>query len=187
LGTVELAAHGIALQIASLAFMVPLGLAQVGTVRVGNAVGRNDWAAVGGAGNAVLLMSLIFAIGSALVFVLVPEPLIKLFLDEADPNSLTVLQAAIPLLAMAGAFQIVDGVQAVASGNLRGLSDTKIPLVIAIISYWPVGVTAAWILAFHLGWGGVGVWAGLVIGLAVASIFMLHRFLRRRFFGLTPA
>ena len=185
LGTVPLAAHGIAIQIASMAFMVPLGLAQVASVRVGNAAGRKDWQAVTGASHAVIFMSITFGIVSAIWFFTAPEPLIKIFLDEKNGNTMEVLAYAVPLMAMAGAFQIVDGLQAVASGSLRGLMDTKVPLIIAVISYWPIGCSAAWLFAFHYGFGGVGVWGGLVVGLTAASVLMLHRFLKRRELGLT--
>lgn len=186
LGTIPLAAHGIVLQIASLAFMVPLGLSNVATIRVGNAVGRKDNVAVGAASHVILWLAFGFSILSALVMVLIPEALIRLFLDQNNPQLNQVLTYAAPLLFMAALFQVGDALQAVAGGALRGLSDTKIPLLFAVISYWPVGLAAAYILAFPLGYGGAGVWAGLAIGLAVAAVLLLSRFLRREKLGLLP-
>ena len=184
-GTVSLAAHGIALQIASLAFMVPLGLQQVATVRVGNAAGRGDWQAVGDAGYAAIVLTLGFTLVSGAVFVFSPEPLIRLFLDWSNPRAAEVLAYAIPLIWMAAAFQIVDGMQAIGGGALRGLKDTKIPLIIATIAYWPVGLGVAWFLSDFMGFGGIGVWAGLVAGLAAAAILLVSRFVWRERAGLT--
>ena len=187
LGTIPLAAHGVALQIASMAFMVPLGLSQVASVRVGRAVGRRDKIALGHAGNAAIALALAFALFSGLIFVLFPQPLIQLFLDEANPQSPAVLTYATSLLLMAALFQIVDGAQAVAGGALRGLSDTKIPMIIATVSYWPLGLSIAWLFGFYFEFGGVGVWFGLVFGLLSASIFLNHRFWARNKLGLGAA
>lgn len=186
LGTVPLAAHGIALQIASMAFMVPLGLSSAATVRVGHAMGRRDLSAIGDAGKAALLLTLGFAVPSAIIMLIFPEALARVFLDQGNPQIGAVLAYSVPLIWMAAAFQIVDCLQAVGAGTLRGLSDTKVPMIIAVISYWPVGVTVAWFLAFPLGFGGVGVWAGLACGLACASYFLVRRFLNREKLGLVP-
>lgn len=186
LGTIPLAAHGVALQIASLAFMVPLGLSQVASVRVGHAVGRQDATAIGSAGMAVLLLALIFAIISAIMMVTLPEYMVYLFLDTGNPDAARVLEYAVALLFMAALFQIVDGLQAVAMGILRGLSDTAVPLAIAVISYWPAGLTAAWLLGFYLDYGGTGIWAGLAFGLACASVMLLWRFHNREALDLVP-
>ncbi|MFD0917418.1 MATE family efflux transporter [Pseudahrensia aquimaris] len=187
LGKEPLAAHGIALQIASLAFMVPLGLSQVASVRVGNAVGRSAWMDVALATRAVIWLAVGFAVISGVVFIAIPEVLSALFLDADDPNAPTVLQLTVPLLYMAAAFQIVDGLQAVGSGALRGLKDTKVPMIMATIAYWPVGLSAAYFFAYPMGYGATGVWAGLVAGLAVASVCMIGRFILRTRYGLTPA
>lgn len=179
IGTVPLAAHGVALQIASLAFMVPLGLSQVASVRVGNAVGRNNPLAVGRAGQAVFAVALTIAILSAFVLVVFPASLVRLFLDPNNPDAPQVLNYAVGLLFVAAVFQIVDSLQVVAAGMLRGLSDTKIPLIIATISYWPIGLSVAWVLAFPLNYGGTGIWAGLAIGLACAGLLLSYRFINR--------
>ncbi len=184
IGTIELAAHGIAIQIASISYMIPLGFSQAASVRVGNAVGRSDREGIRLAANAVMLVSIIMALFSALVFVLFPDTLIQLFLDKANNDAVAVLTYAVPLLYMAAAFQVFDTVQVASAGNLRGLKDTKIPMIIASISYWPVGLTIAYVLAFPLGLGGVGIWGGLVAGLAVAGILLTLRFKRREALGL---
>ena len=186
ISTIALAAHGIALQLASLAFMVPMGLAQAATVRVGRAAGEGNRTNVGLAGFSAIWMAVAFSVVSGIVFVVAPDPLVGLFLDSGKDNALSVLAYAVPLMWMAAAFQLVDGLQAVAAGALRGLSDTAVPMVIATISYWPVGVTSAYILAFHFGFGGVGIWGGLALGLACASVLLTQRFVRRERLGIVP-
>lgn len=176
IGKLELAAHGIALQLASIAFMIPLGLAQVATVRVGLANGRNDSVGIRRAAVAVLAVGIFFtAIGSVL-YAAVPRALGALFLDTRQADAETVLALAVPLIAIAGAFQLVDGLQAVGAGLLRGVKDTKVPMILALIAYWPIGFACAWTFAFPLGFGGKGVWFGFVLGLAAAAVFLCGRF-----------
>ncbi|WP_457583213.1 MATE family efflux transporter [Ensifer canadensis] len=178
IGTIELAAHGIALQFASLAFMIPLGLAQAATVRVGLSYGRGDMPGVRRAAISALVLGAIFAtIGSA-IFALLPSQLAALYLDTNRPDAAQVLAFAAPLIVIAGAFQLVDGLQAIAAGMLRGLKDTKVPMILAMISYWPIGFFCAWIFAFPLNFGGVGVWFGFVLGLAAAAVLLNWRFFR---------
>lgn len=177
-GTATLAAHGIALQLASITFMIPLGLASVATVRVGNAFGRKNTLDAQRAGSTVLIMALFVATLSAVCFWLFPEFLIALFLDQQKSEAQQIIQIAIPLLAMAAAFQLVDSAQAIAAGNLRGLKDTRLPMIIAIISYWPVGMLVAYLLSQYTTLGGIGVWVGLALGLTVASIALNWRFYR---------
>jgi len=184
IGTLELAAHGIALQITSVSYMIPLGLSQAASVRVGNAVGRSDREGIRLAAKAVMALSIVLAMVSALIFLLFPELLIQLFLDDENQDAIAVLKYAIPLLYVAATFQIFDTIQAISSGNLRGLKDTKVPMIMASISYWPVGLTVGYILAFPAGLGGVGVWLGLVVGLAVASFLLTLRFNKREELGL---
>jgi len=184
LGEIPLAAHGIALQWASVAFMVPLGLAQAGSVRVGNAAGRKDHAAIGLAGQAVVLLGLGFAVVSATIFLTLPEPLVRLFLDQDTVDVELVVSHAVPMLYMAAAFQVFDTLQVASGSNLRGLQDTKVPMIIATLSYWVVGMGSAYLLAFPLAFGGAGVWGGLVIGLAVAAAALTTRFARRERLGL---
>ena len=180
ISVVALAAHGIALQLASLAFMIPMGMAQAATARVGHFHGRGDRLGLDRAAATVLVMCLGFAAFSAILFFLIPGPLIALFLDQAEPEAPAVLAYAIPLLLVAAAFQLADSSQAIGAALLRGLKDTRIPMIIAVFSYWPVGLFLAWYLAFPLGFGGVGVWSGLAIGLLVATVLLNTRFVLMR-------
>lgn len=184
LGTVSLAAHGIAIQLASITFMVPLGLSQAGTVRVSQAHGRNDFEDLDRAARTVIAMATSIAIASALLFWLLPGPLVGLFLDRDNPLALQVARVAVPLLAVAAAFQIFDSLQVTGASLLRGLKDTRVPMVMAIVSYWVIGATSAYVLGFPAGFGGVGVWTGLAFGLACAAVAMNWRFHRRRAYGL---
>jgi multidrug resistance protein, MATE family len=176
IGTVELAAHGIALQFASVAFMVPLGLAQVATVRIGLAHGRRDAQGIKRAAIAVFVIGCGFAVIGSVVFAVFSHELAAMYLDTRRPDAAQVLAYAGPLIVIAGAFQLVDGVQALAAGMLRGLKDTTVPMILALVSYWAIGFVAAYVLAFHFGFGGVGVWYGFVLGLAAASISLTWRF-----------
>lgn len=178
IGTLELAAHGIALQLASIAFMIPLGLAQAGTVRVGVAHGRGDHDGVVRASWAVLVVASVIAVFGGLIFALVPTELASIFLDKAGKDSVAVLAIAGPLVIIAGVFQLVDGLQAIAAGLLRGLKDTRMPMILALISYWPVGFFCAWFFAFPAGFGSVGIWFGFVSGLAAAAVLLNWRFYR---------
>ena len=184
IGTAALAAHAIAIQLASLTFMVPLGLAQAVTVRVGLAFGRRDRAGIGRAGWTAFGMSVGFMALAASAMLSMPEPLVFAFLNEGDPANAEVIRLALAFLGIAALFQIVDGAQAVGAGMLRGLQDTKVPMIYAGISYWIVGMGTAVLLGFGAGWGGVGIWTGLAAGLAVASVLMLGRWARRERLGL---
>ncbi|MDX3926809.1 MAG: MATE family efflux transporter [Shinella sp.] len=178
IGTIELAAHGIALQLASVAFMIPYGLAQAATVRVGVAHGRGDHLGLVRASWAVLILASSMAIVGGLLFALAPKTLAGIFLDREGKDSLAVLAYAGPLVVIAGIFQLVDGLQAIAAGLLRGLKDTRIPMILALISYWPIGFFCAWVLAFPAGLGGIGVWLGFLSGLAAAAVLLNWRFFR---------
>jgi MATE family multidrug resistance protein len=179
IGTASLAAHQIAIQIASLSFMVPMGLAQAVTVRVGHALGRNDPAAIARAGWTSFVLGVGFMSLMALLMWLVPRSLVSLFLDPGNPANAEVIALAVAFLGVAALFQIADGAQAVGAGMLRGLQDTTVPMAYALFGYWVVGLgTAVW-LGFGMGWGGVGIWAGLAAGLAMVAVLMLHRWTRR--------
>lgn len=180
LGTLPLAAHGIAVQLASITFMVHLGLSNVATIRAGNAYGRRDGAHMARGAVMVTLMSVLFAAITIIGFVGWPEPLIMAFMQENEPARAEILAIGVGLLAMAALFQFVDGAQAIALGLLRGVQDTNIPMWMAGFSYWVVGIPCSYVLGFVLGYDGIGVWSGLVIGLGVASIL-----LNARFWGVT--
>ena len=182
IGPLDLAAHGIAIQLASLTFMVHLGFSQAATIRAGRALGRGDEANLRRGAKMAIGMSTVFAFATMAVFLLIPEPLIALFIDPSEPEKATLLRIGISLLAMAGLFQVVDAVQVLALGLLRGVQDTAVPMVIATISYWVVGLPISYLLAFTLGMGGVGIWLGLVVGLSVAAVLMMWRFWRRSVF-----
>jgi MATE family multidrug resistance protein len=182
IGPLDLAAHGIAIQLASLTFMVHIGFSQAATVRAGRALGRKDEISLRRGATMAIAMSACFAIATMAVFLLMPELLIKLFIDPAEPAKDTLVQIGVSLLAMAALFQVVDAAQVLALGLLRGVQDTTVPMIMATISYWIVGLPISYVLAFPLGMGGVGIWLGLVVGLTVAGILMMWRFWRQAVF-----
>jgi len=184
LGTIELASHGIALQIASISFMIPLSFSQVGTVRFARAVGRKDAEAMDRVGKTALVLGVGFAAIMALVFVLFPSALIGMYLDKANPDALLIIAYGTPLLAVAAAFQLVDTLQVIGMGLLRGMKDTQVPMYIAMFSYWAVGMPSAYVLGFIMDFGGQGIWSGLAIGLSVAAILMNWRYYNREKLGL---
>ena len=185
----QLAAHQIALQIASVTFMVPLGLGQATTIRVGIAAGAGNRAGIHLAGWVSLVLGVGFMMASALVITLLPRTIAGLFLGSAaGPERELVLDYAVGFLAFAAVFQIFDAIQVIGLSILRGLKDTRVPMVITAISYWGVGLSVAAGLAFGLGWGGPGIWLGYVAALVVASILLVGRFaMRERFSGLRAA
>lgn len=178
IGTLELAAHGIALQVASIAFMVHLGLSNAATVRVGQAQGRTDRPALRDSAITVLAISLCFSAISAAVFVLLPADIVRLYLDFSNPQAGAILGIAVGLMVWAAAFQFADGLQCVVMGLLRGVQDTRLPMLIGLLSYWPIGLGAGYLLAFPAGMGAAGLWAGLLVGLCTAAVLLLWRFWR---------
>lgn len=175
----SIAAHQIAIQIASVTFMVPMGIGQAATVRVGQALGRRDPPGMRRAGFVALALGIVFMTTMSLVIALFPAWLAGLYLNEDLADSAEVLALAASLLYVAAAFQIVDGMQAIGAGALRGLNDTQVPMVAAGIGYWIVGFGTAWTLGFAFGLGAVGIWIGLALGLAATAIYFLFRFNRR--------
>ena len=186
IGATSLAAHAIAIQIASLTFMVPLGLSQAVTVRVGLAYGRGDRVGITRAGWTAFAMGTAFMAAMAVVMFAAPHALVSIFLDEALPQNRAVVPLAVSFLSVAALFQVFDGAQSVGAGMLRGLQDTTVPMIFAGFGYWVVGMgTAVW-LGFGLGWQGFGIWVGLAAGLAIVSVLMLGRWLRRDRLRLLP-
>lgn len=175
-GQVELAAHQIAIQSATMAFMLAVGLAVATSVRVGQAVGREDPAGARLAGRVGIALSAATMTLTALLFWLAPELVIGIFLDPEAESNVQVVRFATAFLAIAATFQIFDGVQVSAAGALRGYKDTTVPMIISLVSYWLVGISSGAALAFGLGWGGRGLWLGLVLGLATAALLLLARF-----------
>lgn len=177
-GAASVAAHAIALQIASMTFMVPMGVAQAATVRVGLGYGSGDAASITRAGKAAYLLGVGFMTFTALILALFPSQLASLFLEPSREN-MAVMALAVPFIRMAALFQIADGAQVVGAGLLRGLQDTRMPMLFAGIGYWGIGIGfGAW-LAFRQGWGGLGIWMGLATGLGIVALLMLVRWIMR--------
>ena len=184
IGAPAVAAHAVALQVAALTFMVPLGLGQAATVRVGLALGRSDVAGVARAGWTAWVIGVGFMGAMALVMWSIPRELVSLFLKEVPANAV-VISLAVSFLRVAAAFQLVDGAQVIGAGMLRGLHDTRWPLLFALVGYWVVGLgIGAW-LAFAQDWKGLGIWVGLASGLAAVAALMLARWVLRGRLGLT--
>jgi MATE family multidrug resistance protein len=178
IGTTALAAHQIALQITAILFMVPFGIGMAATVRVGHAVGRNDPAAIKRAGLVATLLGIVLVSALTLAVILGRFAVARFFFGEAAANAGDAIALTATLLAVGATFFVADGIQTVAAGALRGLNDTRVPLVFAAISYWLIGFTAAYGLAFWAGFGAVGVWIGLSCGTAVYAILLILRFRR---------
>lgn len=177
IGTTEIAAHQIALQCAAIAFMVPLGISQAATVRVGLAAGAGDIRQIRRAGWTAITLGTGFMALSCLLFLLLAGTfLVSLFLDPADESGIAVVRLAEKLLIVAGLFQLFDGAQSVAAGTLRGLKDTRMPLVVALFGYWLVAFPLAVALGFGFDGGAEGIWIGLAAGLAVAAVLLNLRF-----------
>jgi multidrug resistance protein, MATE family len=176
-GAGSLAAHQVAIQSASFTFMIPLALGVATTARVGHAVGRGDPLGARAAGAVGIGISLLFMSLTALVFALAPRTIVGFYLDLGDPGNAPVIGHAVSFLMLAAVFQLFDGLQVSALGALRGLKDTRAPMLITLVSYWFVGLGAGVWLAFGRGHEGVGLWWGLVLGLAVASVALTLRFL----------
>ena len=171
ISTVALAAHQVSIMLAAFAFMVPMGTSFAITTRVGQSMGRGEPRAAALAGWVGIGIGTLFMFLTASIFTLIPEKLATVFTD--DPP---VVAYATGLLALAGAFQISDGIQVLAIGALRGMKDTARPMIINLVSYWLIGIPSGWLLAFEAGLGGQGLWWGLVIGLSVAAALHTLRF-----------
>jgi MATE family multidrug resistance protein len=183
--TASVAAHAIALQIASIAFMVPLGLSQATVIRVGLAFGARDLHAIARAGWTSLAMAVAFMSLSAAAMWLFPKELAGLFLDIRSPEAAAVRDLAARFLAVAALFQLFDGAQVIGSAMLRGLQDTRVPMLIAAFGYWIAGLGSGYLLAFPGGFAGLGIWIGFALGLGVVSILMIWRWTLRDRLGLT--
>jgi MATE family multidrug resistance protein len=168
LGPAELAAHEVVLNAASVTFMVPLGLAQAGGVRVGQAIGRKDPSGAARAGWAAMLLGGGFMACAGAAFLLTPRPILEVFTRERD-----VIRVALPLLAAAAAFQLFDGLQVVAGGALRGTGDTRTPLFANLAAHWTIGLPVGYVLAFPMRMGLIGLWIGLAVGLICVGVFLV--------------
>lgn len=175
IGPAELAAHAVAVQIASMSFMVPLSFGQVATIRVAMAHGAGRHADVARAGWSAFVLGVGFMAAMALVMLATPLTLVRVFMDVDLPGAPPVVALAVQFVGLAALFQVVDGAQAVAAGMLRGLHDTRMPMWIAALGYWGFGIPLSAGFAFGLGWGGTGVWLGLLTGLSAAAVLLTRR------------
>lgn len=176
MGVEALGGHQIAINLASLSFMVPLGISGAAAARVGNAIGREDMAGARRSAAACLLLGAGVMVLFALLFGLLPGPLARLYTSDA-----TVIAMAATLLPIAAVFQVLDGAQVVAAGVLRGAADTTFPAAMAVLGFWGIGFPFSWYLGFRAGWGPVGLWWGFTAGLAaVTLLYGLRIFLRFR-------
>ncbi|HEX2865553.1 MAG TPA: MATE family efflux transporter [Ignavibacteriales bacterium] len=171
IGTVELAAHQIALNLATIPYMAATGISAAAAIRVGNATGRADRQEVRRAGFSALILTALLEVFSGLIFVLFRD-----FLPALYINNVQVISIAASLLIIASFFQISDGVQAVALGALRGITDVRIPTFITFISYWVLGLPVGYLFAFHFGFGVRGVWFGFIAGLTASALLLTSRF-----------
>lgn len=186
IGVAEVAAHAIALNIAAFAFQIPFGIAQAATIRVGMAFGAGDRRWIGRAGNVAVLFGIgIMALTAAILWA-VPRTLIGIYVDPSTPANAEVVGLALRFLAVAAVFQLVDGAQAVAAGVLRGLQDTRMPMMIAAFGYWIIGFGSSVVLGFATPLAGTGVWWGLAAGLLVVAIMLVGRWSVRARLGLLP-
>ena len=186
IGSAEVAAYAIALQLCAISFMVPLGVAQATTVRVGLGYGRKDHAMIHRAGWAGAILGTGFMALMAIIMWGFPTSLMSLFIDPSLPGSLRVIEIGVGFLGMAALFQIFDGAQVVGAGMLRGLQDTTWPMWFALFSYWLVCLGVGYVMAFPLEMKGLGVWIGFVVGLGTAATLMLTRWHLRARLGLLP-
>ncbi|WP_088311417.1 MATE family efflux transporter [Novosphingobium sp. B 225] len=186
IGQAQLAGHTVALQVAALAFQIPFGIGQAATIRVGYHYGAGDIAAVGHAGKAALILALGYMALPAALMIGVPRWVLSLYVDPAAPQNARMVGFAVQYLVVAAAFQLFDGMQAVLAGALRGLQDTRVPMLLALTGYWLFGFTTSAALGFLTSLGGLGVWLGLAMGLVVVSALLLHRWQKREQLGLVP-
>jgi multidrug resistance protein, MATE family len=178
ISTTALAAHQIALQVAAILFMMPFGIGMAATIRVGHAAGRNDADGVSRAGFAAALLGLMLGIAVTAAVILGRFAIARLFLGSTGGNVDATIALTATLLLVGATFFITDALQAIVAGALRGLKDTRMPLLFAVIGYWVIGFPAAWALAFQANLGAVGVWIGLSIGTTVYAALLILRFRR---------
>lgn len=179
LGTAALAAHAIANQCAAIVYMVPYGIAQAATVRVGRAVGAGEHRAMARAGWTALALAIGFAVLPAATFWFLGGAIVDLFLDTARPGNKTTIDLAVSFLAIAAVFQFADATLATAFGALRGLKDTRGPMLISLAGYWGLGLTSAALFGVYLGFGGKAIWISLAVALSVVGVLLVRRFWAR--------
>lgn len=178
LGTESLAAHQIAFQTMALIFMVPLGMSQAVTARVGLWFGKGDRGGMQRAGFVAIAATVGFLSFSAVMLYLSRASVISLFIDRQNPENAAVVALAMNLMMVSVVAQVVDGVQRVTMSALYGLQDTGVPMVLSAIAYWGIGLTTGYLLCFVVGWGAVGLWIGQYTGVGVAGVIFVWRFWR---------
>lgn len=176
IGEVELAAHGIALQLTAFMFMFHVGMSEAATIRSSRQFGARDEAGLRRGAIMANVVTLSFGVLVVATFLMFPGPLVSLFLDPSDPARDAVLALGIVLVMLSALFQFVDAAQIVALAVLRGVQDTRVPMWLACLSYWIIGIPASYVMAFTLDWGAVGLWLGLTVGLGAAALFLTARF-----------
>jgi MATE family multidrug resistance protein len=176
IGTTALAAHQIDLQVASILFMVPFGISLAATVRVGNALGRRDRIAARRAGFVAMALGALFMIATTLIVISLRGVIPRLFLGAEAATIPQTAELAATLLLIGASFFVTDGVQAIAAGALRGLNDTRVPILFAAISFWLIGFTSAYVLAFPAGWGAIGIWIGFSLAVGTFAALLIGRF-----------
>jgi multidrug resistance protein, MATE family len=176
IGTTALAAHQIALQVTAILFMVPFGISMAATVRVGQGVGRNDAPGVRRAGLVAMLLGIVIAVILTFAVVATRFDIASFFLGNTAENAAATIDLAATLLLVGASFFITDGMQSIAAGCLRGLKDTRVPLLFAVLGYWVIGFCLSYLLGFHTSFGAIGIWIGLSIGTAVYAILLVLRF-----------
>jgi multidrug resistance protein, MATE family len=173
ISAVAQAAHQIALSCAAFTFMVSMGLAQAGSIRVSNAFGTTNWPKISLIGKSTLVTAFLYGLFCAILFVVFRFQLPDVFTENNDVKVMAAL-----LLLFAGLFQISDSTQAIGAGLLRGIKDVKTPTVLIGIAYWVIGIPVGYLLAFRANMGAAGIWTGLILGLTFASLFLVWRFLK---------
>ncbi len=176
IGTTALAAHQIALQVATVLFMIPFGISLAATVRVGHAVGRRDPLAARRAGLAAIALGVSIMVAITTLIVALRDVIPHLFLGGDGPTNTATAQLAATLLLLGATFFVTDGAQGIAAGALRGLNDTRVPMLFAAVSFWLVGFTAAYALAFPLGFGVIGIWIGFSLSVTTYAVLLVWRF-----------
>jgi len=186
IGASQLAGHTIAMQVAALAFQIPFGLGQAATIRVGYHYGARDREALGRAGWVAIALGTGFMTLTASVMTFAPKLVLGIYVDTEAAKNAALMGFAVQFMAVAAAFQLFDGLQAVAAGALRGLQDTRTPMLMALFGYWVPGLGTAVGLGFFTSLAGLGIWIGLMVGLVVVALLMLQRWMRRDRLGLVP-
>ena len=179
LGAVTVSAHQVALMLAAQTFMVPVGIAQATVVLVGRAVGARNPRGTRRAAGAGLLAGAGFMTLTAALFIVFPRTVSEIFTNDPEVVAITAL-----LIPIAGVFQVFDGIQVVAAGALRGIADTRVPMLISLVAFWAIGLPVSWLFGFTWGHGPEGIWWGLAVGIAVVALLLLVRMRLR--FARTP-